>query len=65
MKKLVGPVVTVLLLAGLGLAIYRSAQEQMGGLNVATLRGLSRSEKEDFFRDSEVVQTLHHRGFVV
>ena len=65
MKRLMGPLVTILLLAGLGLAIYRSAQEQLGGLNTVTIRGLIGSEKEDFFRDSDVVQTLRQHGFVV
>lgn len=65
MKKLVGPVVTILLLVGLGLAIYRSAREQIGALKTATLRGVIGSEKEEFFRDPEVTRTLLDRGFVV
>ena len=65
MRRILGPVVTVLLLAGLGFAIYRSVGEQLMARKVVTLRGLIGSEKEEFFKDPEVLDTLRRAGFIV
>src|SRR5215471_5864487 len=65
MRRILGPVVTALLLVGLGFAIYRSVGEQLMERRVVTIRGLIGSEKEEFFKDPEVLDALRHAGFVV
>lgn len=65
MRRFLGPVVTILLLAGLVFAIYRSVGEQLTARRAVTVRGLIGSEKEEFFKDPEVVDTLRRAGFIV
>src|SRR5215470_2738088 len=65
MRRFLGPVVTILLLAGLAFAIYRSVGEQLTARRAVTVRGLIGSEKEEFFKDPEVLDTLRRAGFVV
>jgi hypothetical protein len=62
LKRLLGPLLTIALLVGVGLAIYQSAREQIG---VETVRGLIGSEKEDFFLDPRVIETFRSGGFDV
>ena len=49
---------TLLLLAGLGYGIYISVSGQLAARSVQTVRGVIGSEKEDFFRDPQVVAAL-------
>jgi hypothetical protein len=65
MKKILGPLLTLLLLGGVSLAIYLSVREQLGDLGIVPLRGLIGSEKEEFFRDPRVVTVLRKNGFSV
>src|SRR5262245_7861641 len=65
MRRILGPVVTALLVVGLGFAIYRSVWEQLMERRVVTIRGLIGSEKEEFFKDPEVLDTLLRAGFIV
>jgi hypothetical protein len=65
MRRLVGPIVTVLLVAGLGVAIYRSVREQLTERQTVAVRGLIGSEKEEFFKDATVLHVLRRRGFDV
>jgi hypothetical protein len=63
MKKIIGPLFTLFLLIGVGVAIYLSVREQMIELEPVT--GLIGSEKEEFFRDPEVVAALAKQGLKV
>jgi len=65
MRRIFGPAITILLLAGLGFAIYRSVGEQLTARRAVTIRGLIGSEKEEFFKDPEVLDTLRRAGFIV
>ena len=61
MKRPLNILLTVLLLLGLGFGIYVSVSGQLSARNVVTVRGVIGSEKEDFFRDPEVVAALQKR----
>lgn len=61
MKRPLNLLLTVLLLAGLGFGIYISVRGQIQTRSVVTVRGVIGSEKEDFFRDPEVVAALLRR----
>src|SRR5215813_2537164 len=65
MRRLVGPLVTVLLVAGLGVAIYRSVREQLAERQTVAVRGLIGSEKEEFFKDAVVLRAFRKRGLDV
>lgn len=54
MRRFLAPVLTALLVLGVGAALYVSILEQ----SVVTVRGLIGSEKEEFFRDPRVVEQL-------
>ena len=58
MKKPLTALLTLLLVAGVGYGIYRSAGTQLNERQTVTVRGLIGSEKESFFRDPEVVAAL-------
>lgn len=62
MKRPLNILLTVLLLAGLGFGIFYSVRGQLQERRVMTVRGVIGSEKEDFFRDPQVVAALleHH-----
>lgn len=64
MRKLVGPLLGILVLAGVGVAIYFSASEE--ALNRATVEvnGLIGSEKRSFFDDPRVKQRLKKLGII-
>ncbi len=62
MRRVLVPLLTVLLLAGLGYAIWASVSGQLAARRVITARGLIGSEKEDFFRDPEVQAALQKLG---
>jgi hypothetical protein len=62
MRKLIGPILSVLLLAGIGFAIWQSASEQW---NTQAIKGLVGSEKLPFFHDPRVVERLADIGLEV
>lgn len=61
-RRIFAPLLTVLLLAGVGAAIYLSVSEQLQNAHTVTLRGLSGSEKLPFFRDERVIEALRAHG---
>lgn len=72
MRRWIGPLLGILLLGGIGVGIYFSAQEQRQLVQQQALehrqvavRGVIGSEKEDFFRDARVVEALRQRGLTV
>jgi Bacterial extracellular solute-binding protein len=72
MKRLVGPILALLVLAGVGFAGWRSyeqrALEQTAKLEAAkmeTVRGLIGSEKESFFNDPRVIAILQKNALTV
>ncbi len=64
-KRFLGPILSVLLIAGVGAAIFFSVRGQLAARRVVTVHGLIGSEKEEFFRDEKVVQALQKGGFAV
>jgi hypothetical protein len=65
MKRLLGPLLLVVLVIGIGAAIYLSATQQLALNQVVTVKGLIGSEKEAFFTDPKVVDALRKGGIVV
>lgn len=65
MKRLLGPVMLVVLVIGVGTAIFFSVREQIALGQVVTVRGLIGSEKEAFFHDPKVVDALRRNGLEV
>ena len=65
MKRLLGPLLALLLLVGVGVALYFSVSGQLSARRVETVRGLIGSEKEDFFLDERVGEVLRQNGLVV
>ena len=65
MKRLLGPLLLVILVIGVGAAIFFSARNQLAERQVVTVKGLIGSEKEPFFQDQRVIQALRAGGFVV
>lgn len=62
-RKIIGPLITVLLVAGVGAAIYISASEQISLNSVQTVRGVSGSEKLPFFHDPQTVDALKNEPY--
>ena len=58
MKRLLGPLLLVVLVVGVGAAIYFSATQQLASRQVVTVTGLIGSEKESFFADERVQKAL-------
>lgn len=72
MKRLVGPLLAVLLLLGIGFAGYRSYSEtqrvetaRIEAEKMETVRGLIGSEKEGFFNDPRVQEILRKNSLAV
>ena len=65
MKRFLGPALTLLLVAGVGAALFFSLRDGLQARRVVTVRGLIGSEKEPFFRDEEVVRVLKQNGLDV
>lgn len=65
MRRLLGPLLTALLVAGVGYAIYRSVGSQLAARRVVNVRGVIGSEKEAFFSDPRVQAALKKKGFAV
>lgn len=64
-RKIIAPIVTLLLISGVGVAIYFSASEQFALHNTIELRGLVGSEKIPFFSDPGVIKALSRNGIKV
>jgi hypothetical protein len=65
MRKIVGPILTGLLLLGVAAAIYVSADKQLAQLNKVSVRGLIGSEKLAFFQDPRVIEVFAENGLEV
>ncbi len=65
MKRFIGPLLLVILIAGVAVGIFFSVRSQIALRNVVTVRGLIGSEKEDFFNDPRVIEALAHGGLKV
>lgn len=61
MKRLLAPVLTLLLALGVGYATYLSVSEQ----SITVVKGLIGSEKEEFFRDPRVIEALRDHSLRV
>lgn len=62
MKRILGPVLLAILIIGVAIAIFFSVRGQIAARRVVTVEGLIGSEKEPFFDDPEVVDTLRRGG---
>ncbi len=58
LRRLVAPLLTLLLLAGVGTAIYVSIEGQIESASSAEIRGISGSEKLPFFQDLQTQEAL-------
>lgn len=65
MKKVLGPLLGLLLLAGIGAAVIYSANEQSLSRSTVEVSGLIGSEKRDFFDDLRVQERLKALGLIV
>ncbi len=65
MKRILGPILLVVLVLGVGAAIFLSARQQIASRRIVTVRGLIGSEKESFFKDPRVVEALRKGGLAV
>ncbi len=65
LKRIMGPLLLLVFLAGVGYAIYYSVREQISQRSIVTVRGLVSSDKEDFFRDPRVTAALRRGGLIV
>ncbi|MEO5366229.1 MAG: hypothetical protein H7831_07700 [Magnetococcus sp. WYHC-3] len=57
-RKIMAPLLTLLLAVGVGAAIYLSATEQLHQRALVEVRGVSGSEKLPFFQDPETIKLL-------
>lgn len=64
-RKIIAPLVSLLLLAGVGIAVYFSMSEQFAMRSKVELKGLVGSEKIPFFSDPEVIDALAKNGLKV
>src|SRR5262245_31074995 len=62
MKRILGPLLLILLLAGVGWGIWRSVGESLRNRNVVTVRGLVGSEKVPYLTDARVLALLRRHG---
>jgi hypothetical protein len=65
MKKVLGPVLLVVLIVGVVGAVFFSARDQFDEMSVVTIRGLIGSEKEAFFKDPRVIEALRSANLEV
>src|ERR1700754_3499535 len=72
LRRILGPALAVILLAGVAAGVYVSAGRQSASnaardaaAAIVDVRGMIGSEKETFFADPEVVKLLADRGFRV
>ncbi len=65
MKRILGPLLLVVLVVGVGIAIILSVREQADSRRIITVRGLIGSEKMEFFQDPDVIEALRKGGLEV
>lgn len=65
MRRLLGPILSLLLIGGVGIGIWFSASSAFQARQVVTIRGLIGSEKEEFFRDERVIAALRRNQLEV
>ncbi len=65
MKKILGPILLVVLVLGVVGAIFVSARDQLMQRNIITVRGLIGSEKREFFQDPQVIAAFRQAGLDV
>ncbi len=65
MRRTLAPLLALLLIAGIGFAIYDSMSEQMTLRERVSITGLIGSEKEAFFADPRVQKALEENGLIV
>jgi len=62
MKRILGPLLLMILIAGVGWGIWRSVGQSLRNRNVVTVRGLVGSEKVPYLTDPRVLEILRHHG---
>jgi hypothetical protein len=65
MKRILGPLLLVILVIGVGAAIWLTAGSVLEQQRLVHVRGLIGSEKEPFFQDERVIDALRKRGLEV
>jgi len=65
LRRVLGPILSLILLVGVGAGIWYSASDALRARQVVTIRGLIGSEKEEFFKDERVVAALRRLGLQV
>jgi len=65
LRRLLGPVLSLILIAGVGAGIWYSASNALRARQVVIIRGLIGSEKEDFFKDGRVIAALRQHNLEV
>ena len=65
LRRLLGPILSLLLIGGVGIGIWFSASSAFQARQVVTIRGLTGSEKEEFFRDERVIAALRRNQLEV
>ena len=65
MRKIIGPFLSLVLVAGLGFAIYQSLSEEMSQRSAVTLKGIGGSEKAVFFHDPRVIDVLNQQNIQI
>lgn len=58
LRRLLGPILSLILIGGVGAGIWYSARNALQARQLVTIRGLIGSEKEEFFRDERVIAAL-------
>ena len=65
LNRLIAPLLSLIVLAGVGIAIYFSVQDSALTRRTVTLKGFIGSEKEAFFEDEQVQEVLASNGIIV
>jgi hypothetical protein len=65
MKRILGPLLLVVLILGVGAAIVLTVGSVISERQIVTVRGLIGSEKEAFFKSPEVIEALRSGGLEV
>lgn len=65
LRRILGPLLTLVLVVGVGAAIWYSAGNALRARQVVSIRGLIGSEKEEFFRDERVIAALRRNNLDV
>lgn len=64
-RRLLGPLLSLILIGGVGIGIWFSASDAYEANQLVTIRGLIGSEKEEFFQDERVVAALRRHQLTV